>query len=177
MVGERIGNPSQGPRLWPACFPCHRAHVLLHRSRFHDGTCTCRDVHTCFSLQGSIHLGQQQEDLLAPALCLATRWRSSRHGFCTQQPSFLEKPPRVSLVKSISVILTDQPQTPQHKTETSFQVHGKTEKRRLLLTSGFLWTESETQPAERSSPTGCPVASTGALRLQGSGCGFLSNSP
>lgn len=43
-VEEELGIRPRVLDSWMACFPCHRAHLLLHRSRVHDDMCACREL-------------------------------------------------------------------------------------------------------------------------------------
>lgn len=62
---------------WPACFPCHSAH-LLHKGRFHDGVCACR--HPVF--RAVIDVREPQGALLEP--CLPGSGAPLQCIFCTQ---------------------------------------------------------------------------------------------
>lgn len=71
-VEEEPGTCAEVRDSWLACFPCHSAH-LLHKSRFHDGVCTCR--HAVF--RAVIDVREPQGDLLDP--CLPGVMLSSMH--------------------------------------------------------------------------------------------------
>lgn len=84
---------------WPACFPCHSAH-LLHKGRFHDGVCACR--HPVSGLSStSVNRTELSWSRASPGVVLPSNASSAR-----RRLNFLEKPPRrISLATSISLSL------------------------------------------------------------------------